>query len=234
MNTSESVCSVFWNARSVRKNLEEILLELEAWKCNIHVLCLAETWLTPDTQSLFRIDGYKPFYQSRVQRGGGVAIFIRENYTAQPMDDVSYISESLECVFVRANNNVGSFVIGCLYRPLKSNIDDFLVKLEQILIYIRENCKNDKIVIPGDFNIDLLKLRENSFADRFLILMSSFGMMPVILRPTRFTVNSRSIIDKIFVSDTSMFRSSNVIKSKISDHFPIVSCFGNSDLGTRK
>ena len=28
-----------------------------------------------------------------------------------------------------------------------------------------------------------------------------------------------------------MFRSSNVIKSKISDHLPIVSCFGNSDLG---
>ena len=130
LTASESVCSVFWNARSVRKNLEEMLLELEVWKCNIHVLCLAETWLTPDTQPLFRIDGYKPFYQSRVQRGGGVAIFIKENYTAQTMDDVSYISESLECVFVRANNNVGSFVIGCLYRPPKSNIDDFLVKLE--------------------------------------------------------------------------------------------------------
>ena len=55
--------------------------------------------------------------------------------------------------------------------------------------------------------------------------------MPVILRPTRITVNSRSIIDNIFVSDTTMFRSSNVIKSKISDHFPIVSCFGNGDLG---
>ena len=107
----------------------------------------------------------------------------------------------------------------------------FLVKLEQILVYIRENFKNDKIVIHGDFNIDLLKLRENSFADRFLILMSSFGLMPVILRPTRITVNSRSIIDNIFVSDTSMFRTSNVIKSKISDHSPIVSCFGNSDIG---
>ena len=59
------------------------------------------------------------------------------------MDDVSYISESLECVFVRANNNVGCNVIGCLYRPPKSNIDDFLVSLEQILIYIRENCKID-------------------------------------------------------------------------------------------
>ena len=61
--------------------------------------------------------------------------------------------------------------------------------------------------------------------------MSSFGLMPFILRPTRITVNSRSIIDSIFVSDTTMFRSSNVIKSKISDHLPTVSCFGNSDLG---
>ena len=149
------------------------------------------------------------------------------------MVDVSYISESLECVFVSANNNVGSFVIGCVYRPPKSNIDDFLVKLEQILIYIRDNCKNNKIVIHGDFNIDLLKLRENSFANRFLILMSSFGLMPVILRPTRITVNTRSIIDNIFVSDTTMLRSSKVIKSKISDHFPIyiVSCFGKGDLG---
>ena len=160
------------------------------------------------------------------------AIFTRENYTAQTMVDVSYISESLECVFVSANNNIGSFVIGCVYRPPKSNIDDFLlVKLEQILVYIRDNCKND-IVIHGDFNIDL-KLRENSFADRFLILMSSFGLMPVILRPTRITVNTRSIIDNIFVSDTTMLRSSKVIKSKISDHFPIyiVSCFGKGDLG---
>ena len=51
-----------------KKNLEEMLLELEVWKCSIHVLCLAETWLTTDTQSLFGIDGYKPYYQSRVQR----------------------------------------------------------------------------------------------------------------------------------------------------------------------
>ena len=83
----------FWNARSVRKYLEEMLFELEVWKCNIHVLCLAETWLTPDTQSLFGIDGYKPYNQSRKQRGGGVAIFIRENYAAQTMDDVIYIGK---------------------------------------------------------------------------------------------------------------------------------------------
>ena len=61
--------------------------------------------------------------------------------------------------------------------------------------------------------------------------MSSFGLMPVILRPTRITVNSRSIIDNIFVNDTTIFRFSNVIKSIISGHFPIVSCYGNGDLG---
>ena len=35
------------------------------------------------------------------------------------------LCESLERVFVLANNNAESFVIGCLYRPPKSNIDDF-------------------------------------------------------------------------------------------------------------
>ena len=51
--------------------------------------------------------------------------------------------------------------------------------------------------------------------------MSTYGMLPVILRPTRVSTHSASLIDNIFISICNDFTTSGVITSLISDHFAV-------------
>ena len=76
----------------------------------------------------------------------------------------------------------------------------------------------------GDFNIDLLKSESCDFAGKFFeqLIMSSF--MPLILKPTRITQHTATLIDNIFTNDIEALESSSngIIFSDISDHLPIV------------
>ena len=64
-------------------------------------------------------------------------------------------------------------------------------------------------------------------------LMNSFGYMPTLLRPTRVTISSLSIIDQIQTNDNQEVLSPGIIRSIRSDHFPIIVCsrcfFGDPD-----
>ena len=75
----------------------------------------------------------------------------------------------------------------------------------------------------GDFNINLLRLSEGNRAMEFLTLMYSFGYVPLILRPTRIREMSATLIDNIWINDETLLVRSGIIKSEISDHFPIFS-----------
>ena len=55
--------------------------------------------------------------------------------------------------------------------------------------------------------------------------MSTYGMLPVILRPTRVSTHSASLIDNIFISRCNDFTTSGVITSLISDHFTVFVSF---------
>ena len=55
--------------------------------------------------------------------------------------------------------------------------------------------------------------------------MSTYGMLPVTLRPTRVSTHSASLIDNIFISRCNDFMTSGVITSLISDHFAVFVSF---------
>jgi len=50
----------------------------------------------------------------------------------------------------------------------------------------------------GDFNVDLLKTDLDKESDAFLQHNLSFCLNPFIIRPTRVTPHSRTLIDNIF------------------------------------
>lgn len=68
------------------------------------------------------------------------------------------------------------FVIVCIYRPPNGNIDDFLIKLEELLAM----CVNESgvIIVAGDFNLDFLSA--NKKVSELLALISSFNIKHVI------------------------------------------------------
>ena len=76
----------------------------------------------------------------------------------------------------------------------------------------------------GDFNIDLLKSESCDFARRFLEQLLTSSYIPLILKPTRITQHTATLIDNIFTNDTEVidFTSNGIIFSDISDHLPVV------------
>jgi len=84
------------------------------------------------------------------------------------------------------------------------------------------------VVLTGDFNIDLLKIREKTIFNNFFDTILSNGFIPKITFPTRITNHSSTLIDNIFVKLSNNFSctTSGILLSQISDHLP---CFLSLD-----
>ena len=127
-----------------------------------------------------------------------------------------------------------NIIIGTLYRPPSSNINNFLERIDEQLEKISRENKN--IYLMGDFNIDLSHSIEinssytthlnknkidNNNSDKFLNILSSFALSPCINIPTRVTPVSSTLIDNIFTNALEKNKNSGVFTYDVSDHLPI-------------
>ncbi|XP_065658222.1 uncharacterized protein LOC136082726 [Hydra vulgaris] len=81
---------------------------------------------------------------------------------------------------------------------------------------------NNLIYIIGDYNLYFFDYRVKQSTQKFYNELFKNGAFPLIDRPTRITEKTASIIDNIVTND--VFNESlkkGIIKSDISDHFPI-------------
>jgi len=85
---------------------------------------------------------------------------------------------------------------------------------------------NTPLLLLGDLNLDLLKYSQNRQVTDYVDLLFSFGFLQLIMRPTRLSSNSATLIDHILTSNSDITESA-VLISDISDHFPIF-CFSKS------
>ena len=76
------------------------------------------------------------------------------------------------------------------------------------------------LIFAGDYNINVLHIIINMLATQFIDCSYSYGLFPTISLPTRMSMHMSSLIDNIFVSDSSIFLS-GLIHLDISDHLPI-------------
>ena len=73
--------------------------------------------------------------------------------------------------------------------------------------------------MAGDFNMNLLDFEQNKKVQNFLNIMFGHSMMPVMLRVNN---NTATAIDHFFINSVTTTRfKTGIIKSDISDHFPI-------------
>ena len=82
---------------------------------------------------------------------------------------------------------------------------------------------NKHCYVTGDFNLDLMKHGTHSITAQFLEALYSYGLIPMITKPTRITAHSATLIDNIFTNNTDVPSKNGLIISHLSDHFPIYS-----------
>ena len=75
--------------------------------------------------------------------------------------------------------------------------------------------------IVGDINIDLLKYHSHQQqTERYLGMIYSLDLLPVITKPTRITSHTATLIDHIYTNTVSRL-TSGIVTVDISDHLPV-------------
>ena len=113
------------------------------------------------------------------------------------------------------------FLIAVIYRhPKKRNDTEFL---EYLTDFISNKLRKEKktVLLTGDFNINLLNIDLDEYAENFINLMLSNFFQPHILQPSRIMLNSKpSLLDNIFLNSIEQETLSCNLITKISDHLP--------------
>jgi len=75
----------------------------------------------------------------------------------------------------------------------------------------------------GDINIDLLKCSDHTKTSDYLDTIFTQGFIPLILKPTRITPHSSTLIDHIYTNTCEFNITSGIVISSVSDHLGIFS-----------
>ena len=152
------------------------------------LVCLTETWLTPDTDTgLIKIDGFCCVRSDRtVRRGGGSAIYVREGIPFQTRDLSASLSREAEGVLIELTSAKVAFF--CIYIPPSlspaslSEIRDNIVNVADDFL---ATDSNNTLIIAGDFN----HFKTNR-------LCSDLDLIDIVHQPTR----GNHILDHILIS----------------------------------
>ena len=208
------------NCRSIFKNGDSLLSLLNILDLTFCAIGVSETWLKHDDIP-FNISGYDFIGNSReAKRGGGVGIFIRNDYNFIHRKDLDVNNDCIESVFIEFNAFHKRTVFGTIYRPPGQSIPSFLGILNVILESV--NKENKDVFLVGDFNIDLMNSFSSALVNEFLDILMINSMYPLIHFPTRTTQNTSSLLDNIFTNKLEHVLS-GVLVADISDHLPIFS-----------
>ena len=75
----------------------------------------------------------------------------------------------------------------------------------------------------SDSNINTSTIERTPVAKRFLNMLLSCGVLPLITKPTRVSDNSATIIDHVLTNDYDHFITPGIVETnEISDHYPIL------------
>ena len=165
------------------------------------------------------LEGYTPYYTPTNSSKGGTAIYVNSNFNSFERFDLKIQSDMFESVWVEIPNRASKNILcGCIYRHPTYEISDFLVYMESVMKIAANEGK--EVYICGDFNINLLKLEENNKYLTFYNLMCSYGLLPLIIHPTRVVENQEpSLIDNIFSNNITDEIISGNIYLTLSEHF---------------
>lgn len=162
-------------------NREHYILAKEAVIGNkLDVFTVSETWL--DSTILDVEVEFPGFYIYRLDRdtrtGGGVRVFVKQDFKVERLHDLSFISESdLHMLWVKIQvRNFESFLICMVYRPPTTFVSCFDVDSSNNLVAALSF--NKPIYILGDLNCNVLNANDPA-CQALMNFCSSFNLYTV-------------------------------------------------------
>lgn len=190
--------------------LEEFINILALKECFPDFICLQEIWQIHDS-AILELKNYNFVFSTRKNnvQGGGVGIYVRKGIQFKVLKDIStFMDKVIETLFIEVTENKQKYIIGSVYRPnskhknLSSNeqMDQFLELFSLQLAHF--STLKVPLYVLGDFNIDILKYSNinNFVAKRYIDMLTSYGLLQLITKPTRCTSNSVTLLDHILTN----------------------------------
>ena len=214
------------NCRGLSSNwdsFKSLLCNLHGETFNFDLIGISEIFRTSDDMRL-NLPGYHNLISRCRDDGprGGVGLFIRENINYKIRDDISvFLPHIFESLFVEISyTGSKNIIVGVVYRPNTephADMDMFQSNMFDIMSIITTERK--QCTIMGDMNINLLKFGCHPKTEYYLEGIFSHGFLPVIVKPTRITVSSATLIDHIYSNNITATGHAGIIITDLADHF---------------
>lgn len=217
---SDSKLSILhMNIRSSKKNFDEFLLFLQAYKLDCDIYALTEAWHKSTDGSTYSIPGYTTHYNYATQnKCDGIIIFIKNCRDFKPQIQTMQLAGASGMIVKLMIKNE-SVEVAAIYRsPAHTNHPQIFIDSIRDYFESRTTNQNMTRVIVGDFNIDLLPENLDPVKDIYTISMAAIGLTNVVTRATREANTTRTCLDHIFINSMKNI-TSYVIPTVITDHY---------------
>ena len=107
------------NARSLLPKIDSISCQIHQLGNNFDLICVCETWLSPDTEALATLNGFNSFHVTRGtgNHGGGVSIYSKSNLKSTLIPTFKLCLPHLECIGIEFSKMTKKFLCLEIYRP---------------------------------------------------------------------------------------------------------------------
>jgi len=153
------------------------------------------------------------------------SIYLLKKFKFSEIQIYESVTNIWESQFIKIQlDNEKSLTLGNIYRPPRDTIENYRTFIDELDLTLSN--LTGEVLLSGDFNIDLLKIRDKPVFSEFFTKLLSNGYVPKITLPTRLTRNNGTLIDNHFCKISSNFSetTSGIILSNMSDHLPYFTC----------
>ena len=159
---------------------------------------------------------------------------MHENLSFKLREDLSINCDAIHSLSIEISSTKSkNIILNTIYRPRNGDMKQCETHFKDIFLKTGKNLKN--ILLAGDLNINFLDFGTNKNVQDFLNIMFRYNMIPLTNKPTRVTRHSANAIDHIItnsVTGHNDFKSA-IIKTDLSDHFPIVFAIKTNEITQR-
>lgn len=217
---NKNITILTMNIRSIRNKLEDIEEIIDTIQNQVHILVITETWLTKSEEDFFNILGYKSTFISRENRkGGGIGIFIQNHIQYNIKKTWTDNKSAILSIKIRMDTMSQQFQLMAIYRADDTEIKEIYKNLEDHL------DENNKIIIVGDLNINILE--NNAITKEYKNWLSMHNLHivnnKITTRKGTLARNEKdSLIDHVITNFQNLDTVVSIIENQLSDHQIII------------
>ena len=188
------------NVNSLHKKWDEIkvfLAKLDSKNLSFSCIQFQEVRITDDSNcSAYELPNYTLYKQGKIcSKNGGLITLLRNDFSGRVRENLYKKSTFYEAQFIEITGPVikeNKITVGNVYRPPRRNnrlmtVRSFIKEFRPILNILRH--ENSYSILAGDYNLNLLKVSQNTAVSEFFDLMAGKGFIPTITLPTRYDKN---------------------------------------------